>query len=200
MKPLVIGISGASGAVYGQRLLSILVEKQIKTHLFITKPALKVIKEELNIDLGDEPILSRRNMIRFLGSKSPDFIMPEGLEDWDSPLASGSYRTKALVVIPCSMATLSAIAVGNSRTLLERRADIMLKENERLILVPRETPLNRIHLRHMLAMSEMGADIVPAMPAFYHNPQKIGDLVDFIVGKILDLLEIPHNLFRRWQS
>lgn len=200
MEPLVVGISGASGAVYGQRLVSVLIQKKIKTHFFLTVSALKVVKDELDIDLGKKLPLPSDKLIKFLGKQSLEYVTSEGLENWDSPLASGSYKTGPMVIIPCSMATVSSIANGTSRNLLERRADIMLKERRRLILVPRETPLNQIHLQHFLLLSQIGADIVPAMPAFYHKPQKLEDIVDFVVGRVLDILDIPHSLFRRWRS
>ena len=200
MEPFIVGVSGASGAVYGQRLMSVLIQKKLKTHLLLTKSSLKVIKYELNIDLGETTPLSIDNLIRFLGKQSPRYVVTEGLDNWDSPLASGSYRTAAMVIMPCSMATIASIATGRSRNLLERRADVMLKERGRLIVVPRETPLNQIHLRHLLSLSEMGVDIVPAMPAFYHKPQKLEDITDFVVGKVLDLLGLSHTLFRRWRS
>ena len=161
---------------------------------------MKVIKDELDIDLGKILPLPSDKLIKFLGKQSLEYVTSEGLDDWDSPLASGSYKTGPMVIIPCSMATVSSIANGTSRNLLERRADIILKERRRLILVPRETPPNQIHLRHFLLLSEMGVDIVPAMPAFYHKPQKLEDIIDFVVGKVLDLLDIPHSLFRRWRS
>ena len=115
-----------------------------------------------------------------------------------SPIASGSHRNDGMIVVPCSMGALGRLAVGNSQSLIERAADVMLKEKRRLILVPRETPLNQIHLENMLKLSKMSVDIVPAMPAFYQTPKSMEDLVDFVVGKILDLLKIEHQLFERW--
>lgn len=200
MDPFIVGITGASGVVYGLRLVSILAEKKIKTHLIITLNGLKVIRNELDLDLGNELPINQSHLIKLFGEDSPKYVLPEGIDDWESSLASGSYKSGPMVVIPCSMATLSAIANGSSRNLLERRADIMLKEKRHLILVPRETPFNQIHISHMLSLCQMGADIVPAMPAFYHNPQTLSDIVDFVVGKVLDLLNISHTLYKRWKS
>lgn len=119
-------------------------------------------------------------------------------DDLMSPLASGSHRAGPMVVVPCTMATMGSLAAGLSQGLLERAADIALKERRQLVIVPRETPLNRIHIENMLRLKDAGADILPAMPAFYNKPESIEDMVDFIVGRILDLLEIEHTLYRRW--
>jgi 4-hydroxy-3-polyprenylbenzoate decarboxylase len=121
-------------------------------------------------------------------------------DDFMAPVCSGSHLTEGMIIVPCSMATLGSIANGISSSLIERAADVMLKESRRLVLIPRETPLNRIHLKNMLAVQEAGAQIVPAMPAFYHNPETVEDMVDFVVGKVLDSLKIEHNLFIRWNG
>ncbi len=116
-----------------------------------------------------------------------------------APLASGSFICEAMIVMPCSMALVSGIATGNARNLTERAADVMLKEKRKLILVPRETPLHSIHLRNMLTLSELGVYLIPAMPAFYHHPQTLEDMVDFMVGKVMDALKIEHNIYQRYQ-
>jgi len=182
---LIVAITGASGAVYGERLLKMLREKNVETHLIISKAAEKVIEHELEMAKED---------VRKLADHAYD------VDDWSAPVASGSFKTDGMVIIPCSMKTLAGIAHGYSDNLVLRAADVTLKEKRRLILVPRETPLNVVHLRNMLALAEQGVVIVPAMPAYYHKPKDINDLVDFVVGKVLDLLGIEHKLYKRWRE
>jgi len=198
--PCVIGITGASGAPYAQRLLSFFVSQSMPVHLLMTNSARQVIKEEIGIEMGESKDSIRHGIEKLAGKESNSLITHHDLSDWNSPLASGSVKTGPMVVVPCSVHSLSAIAGSHGSNLLERRADIMLKERKKLILVFRETPLHAIHLENLLKLSRMGADIMPAMPGFYHHPKTIQDLVDFIVGRILDLLEIPNDLFRRWKS
>ncbi len=180
---LTVAITGASGVVYGKRLLKVLREKNVETHLIISKAAEKVIKHELGMTKEDV-------------EKLADHFYD--VDDWSAPIVSGSFKTDGMIIIPCSMKTLAGIAHGYSDNLVLRAADVTLKEKRRLILVPRETPLNVVHLRNMLALAEQGAVIVPAMPAHYHKPKDIDDLVDFVVGKVLDLLDIEHTLYERW--
>lgn len=182
---LIIAITGASGAVYGQRLLEKLQEKNVETHLIISKAAEKVIKHELEMTKED---------IEKLADHSYD------MDDWNSPSVSGSFKTDGMIIIPCSMKTLAGIACGYSDNLVLRAADVTLKEKRRLILVPRETPLNVVHLRNMLALAEQGVAIVPAMPAYYHKPKDIDGVVDFVVGRVLDLLDLEHALYKRWRE
>ncbi len=158
-------------------------EKNVETHLIISKAAEKVIKHELGMTKEDV-------------EKLADHFY--NVDDWSAPIVSGSFKTDGMIIIPCSMKTLAGIAHGYSDNLVLRAADVTLKEKRRLILVPRETPLNIVHLRNMLALAEQGAVIVPAMPAYYHKPKDIDDLVDFVVGKVLDLLEMEHTLYKRW--
>jgi 4-hydroxy-3-polyprenylbenzoate decarboxylase len=156
--------------------MEILKEKKIKARCILSNAAKKIIGHEIGeIDL---------NCL--------------GEEEIDAPFSSGSSQVDAMVVIPCTMKTLAAIANGYSSNLITRSADVMIKEKRLLILVPRETPLNQIHLENMLKLSRLGVIILPAMPAFYHKPEKIEDMVDFLVGKVLDCLRIEHNLFKRW--
>lgn len=182
---LVVAITGASGVVYGKRLLEVLHNKKVETHLIVSKAAEKVIEHELELS---------KECIEKLAVHSYDV---DGLS---APMVSGSYRTDAMIIIPCSMKTLAGIANGYSDNLILRTADVMMKEKRKLILVPRETPLNVIHLRNMLELAKQGVIIVPAMPAYYHRPNNINDLVDYVVGKVLDCLEIDHELFKRWQG
>ena len=180
---LIVAMTGASGVVYGKRLLEELSKNKVETHLVISEAAKKIIKLELQTSVDKIEALATH--------------VHEN-NDWSSPIVSGSYRTDGMIIVPCSMKTLSGIAKGYAENVILRTADVMLKEKRKLILVPRETPLNTIHLKNMLELSEQGVMIVPAMPAFYHKPQSVDDMTDFIVGKILDLLDIENNLYKRW--
>jgi 4-hydroxy-3-polyprenylbenzoate decarboxylase len=199
MKRLVVALTGASGAIYGKRLVEVLLDCQEYIDLLISKPAEIVIRQELKFTL---PKAGKYKAIRewfSLEQTNEQLCYYENL-DYTSPLWSGSHLTKAMVIIPCSMATLSAVANGYSRDLIERAADVTLKEGRPLIMVPRETPLNLLHLQNMIKVAKAGAKLVPAMPGFYHKPESISDLVDFVVGKVLDILDIKHNLYNRWPS
>jgi len=180
---LIIAITGASGVVYGKRLLEILQNKKIETHLIMSKAAETIIKHELETTKKDI-------------EKLASFVY--SVNDLTAPIASGSFKTDAMVIVPCSMKTLAGIAHGYAENLILRGADVMLKEKRKLILVPRETPLNIIHLQNMLVLAKQGVMIVPAMPAYYHKPKNIRDVVNYVVGKILDCLEIEHTIFKRW--
>ena len=182
---LTIAITGASGVIYGKRLLEVLQNKKIETHLVISQAAKKIINHELGT--------SEKSL-----EKLANYIYE--VNDWNSPIVSGSFKTDGMVIVPCSMKTAAGIANGFAVNVILRAADVMLKEKRKLVLVPRETPVNIGHLRNMLDLANRGVMIVPAMPAFYHKPKKIDDLVDFVVGRILDLLEIDHNLYQRWQE
>ncbi|TXK81410.1 UbiX family flavin prenyltransferase [Paenibacillus sp. N3.4] len=189
----VIGITGASGAIYGVRLCQVLLEQGLNVHLIITEAGWRVLHDELDWNAS-----KRKEMLQqhFGGRQGSYDFHP--IADIGATVASGSFRTKGMVVIPCSMGTLSGIAHGSSDNLLERTADVMLKEGRKLILVPRETPLHAIHLENMLTLSRMGVRMLPAMPAFYNRPSSIQDMVDFLVGKVLDSMEVEHALYRRW--
>lgn len=180
-----MAITGASGVIYGKRLLEVLREKQVETYLVISKAAEKVIEHELEITKEDLKNLAR-NVYE--------------INDWSAPIVSGSFKTDGMIIIPCSMKTLAGIAHGYSGNLILRSADVMLKEKRKLIVVPRETPLNAVHLGNMLELAKQGVMVVPAMPAYYHKPKKIDDLVGFVVGKVLDLMEIEHSLYKRWRE
>jgi len=182
---LTIALTGASGVIYGKRLLEELRNKKVETHLVISQAAKKIIKLELG---ASEKTLEK------LATHVHE------IDDWSSPIVSGSYKTDGMVIVPCSMKTLAGIASGFAENVILRAADVALKEKRKLILVPRETPMNNIHLRNMLDLAQQGAIIVPAMPAFYHQPKNINDLVDFMVGRVLDVLGIEHNLYKRWQD
>ena len=192
-KRIAVGITGASGAQYGIRLLQVLLQAGHHVHLMVSDAAWQVFREEM----GWDP--SKREAILAEWASWGE-LEYHTMRDFRAPIASGSYPCDGMVVIPCSMGTLSSIAHGASRNLLERSADVMLKEGRTLIMVPRETPLNQIHLQNMLTLAQAGAKILPAMPGFYHQPTTIDELIDFVVGKVLDNLRVEHHLFRRWGS
>ena len=192
MKPIVFAITGASGAPYAVRLLEQLLHAGRQVHLIVSGHGLRLLRTEEDID----SVAALRERV--------------GVEAWDAYVrvfddadrgaapASGSARSAGMVVCPCSMGTLSAIAAGSSRSLVERAADVALKERRRLVLVPRETPLSTVHLENMLRVTQAGAIVLPAAPGFYHRPRRIEDLVDFIVARILDHLDVEHGLVPRW--
>ena len=182
---LIVAITGASGVIYGKSLLEVLHNKNIETHLVISQTAERIIKHEL--DIAKKDVENLANHIYEAG-------------DWNSPIVSGSFKTDGMVIVPCSMKTLAGIANGYSDNVILRAADVTLKERRKLILVPRETPLNVIHLQNMLDLAKQGVLIVPAMPAYYHKPKTIEALADYVVGKVLDLLGIEHTLYKRWQE
>ena len=190
---LIVGITGASGVIYAKILLEELLKKG-SVHLIITKSGIKVLKEELNISLKDVYEKDKKIINRLFGSK----VFYYDVEDITAPISSGTYKVDGMVIVPCSMAIVSAIANGSSKNLLERAADVTLKEKRKLIIVPRETPLNVIHLRNLLTLSEAGVLVVPAMPAFYFKPNSVEDLIKPFVGRILDQLGIEHNLYTPW--
>jgi len=189
----IVGVTGASGMIYTKILLEELLKKG-SVHLIITKSGIKVLKEELNISLRDVYEKDKKIINRLFGSK----VFYYDVEDITAPISSGTYKVDGMVIVPCSMATVSAIANGSSKNLLERAADVTLKEKRKLIIVPRETPLNVIHLRNLLTLSEAGVSVVPAMPAFYFKPNSLEDLIKPFVGRILDQLGIEHNLYTPW--
>ncbi len=193
MGKYIVAISGASGAAYGIRLLRELLLRDNELHVIVSEPASLVISHELGWDLSDSVEKTFRN---YLPAGNIHFY---DNNDIAAPLASGSFITDAMIIIPCSMACVSGIAAGSARNLMERTADVMIKEKRRLILVPRETPLSSIHLRNMLTISDLGVHLIPAMPAFYHHPHKVEDMIDFIVGKVMDALNIHHDIFPRYK-
>ena len=216
MKSIVIAVTGASGTLYGLNLTEYLLEQNFKVDLVFSKNAIKVAKLELDIDWRNLNAQELKfalieylfNTKRADGGKS---ISPETLDKiknnlniWEeeniaASIASGSYRVEGMIVSPCSMGTLAHIAMGTSHNLISRSADVMLKERRKLVLLVRETPFSTIHLRNMLSLSESGAIILPAIPAFYYKPHSMQDHIDFITGKTLDSFGIDSELFRRWR-
>ena len=183
MQRIVVGISGASGVIYGVRLLEVLNELKIETHLILSPAAKITIAAETDYTNAQ---------VEKLASKVHKF------GDIAASISSGSYLTSGMAIVPCSMHTLGAIASGMADNLLTRAAEVTMKEYRKLILVPRETPLSTIHLENMTKVAKAGAMVVPAMPAFYPRPKKIEDIVDHLVGKVLDLFQIEHSLYKRW--
>jgi 4-hydroxy-3-polyprenylbenzoate decarboxylase len=196
-----IAITGASGSIYGVGLLQYLLKKGHKIYLTITREGGLILKEEVGYDWqGHQKEIEIEKRIKSdlkLKEANLHYFKEDNLF---APISSGSAKTEAMVVIPCSMKTLSGIAHGYANNLVERAADVTIKEGRTLLLVPRESPLNSIHLRNMLILSEMGVKIIPAMPAFYSHPRNIDDIVDFVVGKVLDSLGVQNNLFKRWKG
>jgi 4-hydroxy-3-polyprenylbenzoate decarboxylase len=189
----IVGITGASGAPYGVRLIERLLDMKLTVHILITDAGWRVLKEEH----GWDATRREQTIQQQFGNRGGNYtIYP--IADIGAKIASGSFRVDGMVVIPCSMGTLAAIAHGLSDNLLERAADVTLKEGRKLILVPRETPVHAIHLQNMLTLAQMGVHIVPASPGFYNQPSTIEDLIDFQVGKVLDIMGIDHDLYRRW--
>jgi 4-hydroxy-3-polyprenylbenzoate decarboxylase len=183
---IIIGISGASGVQYGIRLLEALKDmKGFETHLVISESAKKLIKIETDYSVRD---------VESLG----DHVY--GDDDFTAPVASGSHKSRGMIVAPCSMKTLASVAVGMSDTLISRTADVCLKEKRPLVLMVRETPLNLIHIENMARATKAGASILPACPAFYPKPDSIDDIINFMAGRALDLLGIEHELYKRWQG
>ena len=195
-KRVLVALTGASGLIYGIRLMEELVKRGFLLTVTVSESGQIVCREEAGLDLsGDAPAVTAR-LCAHLGVK----LGVEAVEadDLFACAASGSAAPAAMVVAPCSMGSLARIACGTSGNLIERAADVMIKERRPLLLVPRETPLSEIHLENMLKLSRAGVRIIPAMPAFYHRPETIDDLVNFVVGKVLDQLGVSHELFKRW--
>lgn len=194
---ITLAMTGASGAQYGLRLLDCLVREDREGHFLISKAAQLVMATETDVILPSKPQAIQAFLNEYTGATAGQ-IRVFGKEDWMAPAASGSGAPTSMVVVPCSTGTLSAIATGACNNLIERAADVALKERRQLILVPRETPLSSIHLENMLKLSNLGVTILPAAPGFYHQPQTIDDLVDFVVARILNCLNIPQDMLPRW--
>ncbi len=195
-----LALTGASGMPYGLRLLECLLAAGCRVQLLYSQAAQVVARQEMELELSSRPAEARAALLARLPSADPELLSVHGREEWFAPLASGSNPPDAMVVCPCSMGSLAAIAQGLASSLIGRAADVALKEGRKLILVPRETPLSAIHLENMLRLSRAGAVILPPCPGFYHHPQAVGDIVDFVVARILDQLAVPHTLMRRWGS
>jgi 4-hydroxy-3-polyprenylbenzoate decarboxylase len=192
-----LAFTGASGMPFGLRLLECLVAARCRVYLLYSTAAQVVARQECHLTIPTQP----REATRFFSERyaaSEGQLSVHAREDWMAPVASGSNPADAMVVCPCSMGTLGAIAHGLADNLIERAADVMLKERRLLVLVPRETPLSVIHLDNMLKLARAGAVILPPAPGFYTHPQTVADLVDFVVARVLDQLRVPHDLVARW--
>ncbi|EEO00644.1 UbiX family flavin prenyltransferase [Vibrio cholerae] len=196
-RTITLAWTGASGAPYGLRLLQCLLAADYQVYLLISSAARVVLATEHGLKLPANPEAAQAALVEHLGCAS-DKLVVCGKEDWFSPVASGSAAPKQMVVCPCSAGSVAAIAHGMSDNLIERAADVVLKERGQLLLVVRETPFSTLHLENMLKLSHMGVTIMPAAPGFYHQPQSIDDLVDFMVARILDHLGIEQALVPRW--
>lgn len=197
LNSVTLALSGASGMAYGLRLLECLIAADLDVNLLVSQAAHLVAKQELGVTLPARAGELERQLNEGLDTRDGQ-LRVYGRDDWNAPVASGSSAADAMVVCPCSMGTLAAIAHGMSDNLIERAADVTLKEQKKLILVPRETPFSTLHLENMLTLSRMNAVILPANPGFYQHPSSIEALVDFVVARILDQLGIQHALMARW--
>ncbi len=196
-RPIILAMTGASGAAYGLRLLECLIKAQRPVYFMLSKAAQIVLAMETDLAIPSKSAQMEDWLSRHYSAREGQ-IRVLGRDQWTAPVASGSHNAEHMVVCPCTTGTLAAIANGNSDNLIERAADVMIKERRELIMVVRETPLSSIHLENMLKLSRAGVTIMPANPGFYHKPMSIDDIVDFIVARILDHLHIPHDLIERW--
>lgn len=198
--PIVLGVSGASGLIYAVRALKFLLEADYAIELVASKSTYMVWQSEQNLRMPVEPVQQEQFWRQQAGVETNGKLCCHPWGDVGANIASGSFRSLGMVVIPCSMSTVAKLASGLSSDLLERAADVQLKEGRKLVIVPRETPLSLIHLRNLTTLAEAGVRIVPAIPAWYHNPQTIEDLVDFVVARTLDQLNIDCVPIQRWQG
>ena len=196
-KTICLAFTGASGMPYGVRLLECLLAAGCRVQLLYSQVAQIVARQEMALELparaSEAQIFFRERFAALPGS-----LEVYGREEWFAPVASGSNPPDAMIVCPCTMGTLASIAQGMASNLIERAADVVLKEGRKLVLVPRETPFSMIHLENMLRLSRAGAVILPPNPGFYHHPESVGELVDFVVARILDQVAVPHSLMQRW--
>jgi len=192
---VLIGVTGASGSVYADRLLQLLIQETSRVYLVATDSGEKVAAHEL-----PKSSLLLRAINGSLNKSEKEVIRVFNNDDLFAPCASGTAAPDAMVIVPCSMGSLARVATGISGNLLERSADVMLKQRRKLLVCPRETPFNLIHLRNMTSLAEAGAEVIPLMPGFYQKPKSMDELIDFCVGKILEQLRVPHHLYRPWNS
>lgn len=196
-RQIAIAITGASGAAYARRLIEQLLARQMTVHLMISAAGRIVLADELDWKLPSRAGDIQKQLVSEFACQSGQ-LQVYGEQQWSSPLASGSHRVPTMIVCPCTMGTLSAIACGASDNLINRAADVMLKEQRKLILVPREAPFSPIHLENMLKLARLGVCILPPNPGFYFRPQTLDDIVDFVVARIMDQAGIEHTLQARW--
>ena len=195
--PVILAMTGASGAPYALRLLECLLQKQRPVYLLVSKAAHMVLQMESRLDIPTRPADMQQWFCKYYQADA-NLLTVFGKEEWTAPIASGSHTAREMVICPCTTGTLAAVANGNSDNLIERAADVMLKEQRKLIMLVREMPLSVIHLENMLRLARAGATIMPANPGFYYQPDTLQDLVDFVVARILDHLGVEHSLIQRW--
>ncbi|WP_199330872.1 MULTISPECIES: flavin prenyltransferase UbiX [unclassified Calothrix] len=198
--PLILGVSGASGLIYAVRALKYLLAADYQVELVASKSTYMVWQAEQDIKMPSEAAAQEQFWREQAGVSNSGKLRCHPWSDVGAGIASGSFRTLGMIVMPCSMSTVAKLAVGLSSDLLERAADVQMKEGRKLVIVPRETPFSLIHLRNLTVLAEAGVRIVPAIPAWYHNPQSIEDLVDFVVARALDQLDIDCIPIQRWQG
>lgn len=196
-QPIALALTGASGAAYGLRLLQMLIKSGRRVYLMFSQAGQLVVRMETDLDLPARAADAQDYLCEYYEAESGQLHV-FGRQQWTASVASGSNPPQAMAICPCTTGTLSSIACGASRELIERAADVMLKEQRKLILVVRETPLSAIHLENMLKLARMGAVIMPAVPGFYYRPQSVQDIVDFMVARVLDHLGVEHELLPRW--
>lgn len=193
-----LALTGASGMAYGLRLLECLLAARIRVALVYSQAAQIVAKQELDLALPARPQDAAALLAERYRAAAPELLQVYGRDDWYAPMASGSSAPEAMVICPCSMGTLAAVACGLADNLIERAADVALKERRTLVLVARETPLSVIHLENMTRLARAGAVVLPANPGFYHHPRRVEDLVDFVVARVLDHLGVENEISARW--
>ncbi|MBY0358988.1 MAG: UbiX family flavin prenyltransferase [Candidatus Obscuribacterales bacterium] len=195
--PFILAITGASGSIYGLRLLQYLVEIKQPVELLVSRGARQVMQEEMGLSFGED---LRAELLAHLGLPGNADVSFHRLDNYGATVASGSYRTRGMAIFPCSLGTLGAVSSGLTESLIYRAAAVCLKERRPLLLLLREMPFGQIQLKQMLTLSEAGAIVAAAAPGFYHKPQTVGDMVDFVVGRSLDQLGFDNNLFKRWKE
>lgn len=195
--PFVLAITGASGSVYGLRILQHLLEIDQPVELLVSRGARAVMREEMGLDFGED---LQSELLSYLGLHDSAPVSLHRLDDYGASVASGSYRTRGMGIVPCSLGTLGSVASGLTESLIHRAAAVTLKEKRPLVILLREMPFGQIQLKHMLTLSEAGATIASAAPGFYHKPKTISDMIDFVVGRVLDQFGFDHSLFKRWKE
>ncbi len=198
MKKIIVGITGASGAILGERFVKHLLTAGCEVDVILSAHAVEVFGEERDLALGKTHAEIKTAFLKHYGNPKNLNVAPA--EDMADRVSSGSSKIDAMVIVPCSLSTVASIAHGITMNLIHRAASVSIKEKRPLILVPRESPLSPIHLKNLLYLSEIGAHIVPATTAFYHKPKTVEEMVDFTLGRVLDLLKIEHSLFKRWRE
>ncbi|MBX9688365.1 MAG: UbiX family flavin prenyltransferase [Candidatus Obscuribacterales bacterium] len=195
--PFVLALTGASGSIYGLRLFQFLIEINQPVDLLVSRGAKQVMLEEMSLNFGED---FQRGILNYLSLPPDSPVKMHKLENYAASVASGSYRTRGMAIVPCSLGTLGAVAAGLTENLIHRAATVTLKEKRPLLILLREMPFGQIQLKNMLTLSEAGAIVSAACPGFYHKPQSINDMVDFVVGRVLDQFGFENSLFKRWKE